>query len=224
MTTEQSVKPTELTTLSEALSDTGVALTSAGLLPASTVPAMSDMLQMQSDKDSEVLRGSLLRFNKDGTTSFRMIPTVSEVCTYTGGGTQDYSIVVSDKWSASGKKAKLQQLLEDGLDAVLLGVLTTGSGSGSAAKTIKVGAMAAKLGPPSGAAASAIDKLGLRIGGQTEDLSIDGQSRPAGFSRSHVCASSRNFTVEFLIEHLCILRYHLRIASGSFLSPYFSVW
>ena len=101
MTTEQSVKPAELTMLSEALSDTGVALTSAGLLPASTMPAMSDMLQMQSDKDSEVLRGSLLRFNKDGMTTIKMIPTVSEVCTYTGGGTQDYSILVSDKWSAS---------------------------------------------------------------------------------------------------------------------------
>ena len=34
--------------------------------------------------------------------------------------------------------------------------------------------MAAKLGPPSGVAASTIDKLGLKIGGQTEDLAIDG--------------------------------------------------
>ena len=52
----------------------------------------------------------------------------------------------------------------------MLGVLTTGSGAGSAASSIKVGAMAAKLGPPSGVAASAIDKVGLKIGGQTEDL------------------------------------------------------
>ena len=47
MTTEQSVKPAELTMLSEALSDTGAALTSAGLSVCCrrrpTVPAMSDM-------------------------------------------------------------------------------------------------------------------------------------------------------------------------------------
>ena len=40
---------------------------------------------------------------------------------------------------------------------------------------IKVGAMAAKLGLPSGVAASTIDKLGLKIGGQTRTsrLTVD---------------------------------------------------
>ena len=57
---------------------------------------------------------SLLLFNKNGVISYRMVPTVSEVCTFTGGATQDYSITISNEWSASGKKAELQQLLDDG--------------------------------------------------------------------------------------------------------------
>ena len=84
--------------LSKALTDAGEAFTSAGLLPASSVLAMSDVLHMQSDKDSDVLRGSLLRFNKNGTITFKMVLTVSDVCLYTGGATQDYSILLSDKW------------------------------------------------------------------------------------------------------------------------------
>ena len=111
-----------------------------------------------------------------------MVPTTGDVCTYTGGGTQDFNLQVSDKWGSSGKKAKLQALLEDGLDAALLGVLTTGSGAGEAASSIKVGNLTAKLGPPSGAATSAIDKLGIKIGGQTEDLAISDALKATGLS------------------------------------------
>ena len=167
MTPEQSVKVDALTKLSDAISDAGSALANAGLLPASDIPAMSDILLMQSDGDSKTMRGSLLRFNKDGTTTYKVVPTTGDVCTYTGGGTQDFNLQVSDKWGSSGKKAKLQALLDDGLDAALLGVLATGSGAGEAASSIKVGTLTAKLGPPSGAATSAIDKLGIKIGGQT---------------------------------------------------------
>ena len=72
-----------LTTLSDAISDAGSALTSAGLVPASDTPAMSDTLQMQSDGDSKLMRGSLLRFKKDGATTYKVVPTTGDVCTYT---------------------------------------------------------------------------------------------------------------------------------------------